>query len=648
MSTQILTLHRGHPSGCDNNSNVPRVRSFARLRPDKQPCDLRRPFPHQLEAWTRLSAYFLNLSEGGGRGLLVIPTAGGKTFTVIAWIMLHVVASGCRVLWLAHSDELLEQAAREFHRAARRARPRDQIRIRIVSARHHRVDQIELDDDIVIASVASLARRPEVLNSLLADPRSMVVVDEAHHAPARSVRSILDVVDSCGSRLLGLTATPTRTRVAERPVLLDYFGNRMLYEADATGLVEGGVLARPVFVRVDSNVPIDQGLTPSDLAVLNESGELPPRCLNSIAKNERRNQAIVDHYLKYRDRYGQTLIFAINTRHAVTLTGRLRAAGVAADFIAHDRPGRINREVLKRFQDPDGGLDVLINVEMLTEGVDLPLVKTVILGRPTASLILLLQMIGRALRGPAVGGTEVAYIVALQHDWGLLPRGHDPVDLLPHVVLPADAGVSPGQTGPVLARPTWDELEAITLRVGTLLPALTTVSSESRVNSWYLLGPPDPTQGAGSAVPIYDHQVAFWQATIDHLGQLPADALANGDAKNLSADLFAKCKPPLPSPQAFDRLLEHFRSGHGRPVAYTPEARMASDPRTLARLIVEEDMGEQDRTRLLEARYTPLARAIFPTMRDFRAAVDNAAYVLQHPDEEHGTEFVNPVFEPLQ
>ena len=65
----------------------------------------------------------------------------------------------------------------------------------------------------------------------------------------------------------------------------------------------------------------------------------------------------------------------------------------------------------------DGKLQVLINVNILTEGVDLPKTGTVFLARPTVSTILMTQMVGRALRGPAAGGTDTAYIVSFVDDW---------------------------------------------------------------------------------------------------------------------------------------------------------------------------------------------------------------------------------------
>jgi hypothetical protein len=500
------------------------------------------------------------------------------------------------------------------------------------------------DDDVIIASVASLARRPEVLATLLADPRLFAAFDEAHHAPATSNRAVLDRLRGHANRsLLGLTATPTRTRPSERPLLGELFGNRIIHEADADDLVERGVLARPVIVRVETQVEVDRDLTPADLAALEQAGDFSRPWLNGVARIERRNRVVVDHLLKHRVRYGKTLVFAITVDQAVALTKRLRDAGVAADYVASRR--RDNRGVLRRFQDGSGGLDVIVNVGLLTEGVDLPKVQSVVLARPTASSILAQQMAGRALRGPAVGGTELAYIVALRDDWRRFPRWRDPLDLVPDLAALAASNAPRRPVRWPAAPPPWGALDAVAPRIRALIPGGSTGSIESAADCWYVLDDPIAGDAKGVAIAIYGHQHAGWEAAVAHLGRLSADDLGAVDPATLLGQFFDDCEAPLPSPQALARLLGHFRGGAGHPASYGLEERMACDPGTLARLIVADDLGERARTELLVRRYTPLARALYPTMRDYRAAVDDAVYMRNSPDKAPWAEAVRPVFE---
>jgi superfamily II DNA or RNA helicase len=615
------------------------VSKYAVLRPHRQPTDPRRPLAHQSEARNRLSEAHLSAGFTGAlEGLLVMPTGAGKTFTAVGWLMHQVVDRGGRVLWLAHRDELLAQAAAEFYRAVGCAPRRDHVNVRVVSSRHGRADEIRPDDDVVVASAATLARHPGAPAALLADPRTFVVVDEAHHAPAATFRAVLDPLRAAGRHgLLGLTATPTRTRADERPVLAGLFGDRVIYEADGFALTERGVLARPVLVRINTGTRIDEWLDAADLSGLGAGRDFGPAALRRVARLERRNGAVVDHLLTHRHRYGKTVVFVSTVAQARALAGRLRAAGVAADYVASGR--RDTPEVLRRFRGR-GGPDVLLSVGILAEGVDLPAARAVVLARPTASPILASQMVGRALRGPAVGGTEEAYLVALRDDWGRLDPWPDPLDLVPDVVERASPPWA--AAGGALAR--WGDLEALSPLVRSLIPAEPTDASESVTDRWYVLG--DPAAGPGSAaVAVYSHQRGGWERAVAHLAGLPAADLAAADAVGLREAFFGDCGPPAPPAWALGRLVDHFRGGGGPPACYSAEERQACDPRAVARRVADEDLGERARTRLLDEQYTPLARAIYPTLRDYRAAVDDALFSLQQPAGWAGVELPAPVFE---
>jgi hypothetical protein len=179
-----------------------------------------------------------------------------------------------------------------------------------------------------------------------------------------------------------------------------------------------------------------------------------------------------------------------------------------------------------------------------------------------------------------------------------------------------------------------------------VLPGGPTISTVSTADAWYVLGQTDALNGAPMVAAIYEHQRACWGSLIDHLDQLPAAELVNVDLESLRREFCADCEPPPPTQEVLGRLVGHYRAGLGRPVRYSREDRRVCDPRTLAGLIIQGDLGERGRSEMLERRYTPLARAIYPTMREYRAAVDDAVYQIQHPDELCRTEFVSPVQEP--
>lgn len=113
---------------------------------------------------------------------------------------------------------------------------------------------------------------------------------------------------------------------------------------------------------------------------------------------------------------GRQSFFAVNVLYAITLSALFNKAGIKADFVVSDVKDSITGVTISREENQrklqdyrDSKLQVLVNVNILTKGVDLPQTRTVFLARPTVSTILMTQMVGRALRGTATGGTADAY-----------------------------------------------------------------------------------------------------------------------------------------------------------------------------------------------------------------------------------------------
>ena len=608
----------------------PRIPSRGQLRPDSLPPDPRRPFAHQLEAWARLDEANAAWSAGGSlKGLVAMPTAGGKTYTMINWLLMRVVNEGGRVVWLAQNDRLLEQAAVELRRSAARARDRTEIAFRIVSGGRCGADEIRQDDDFVLASVASLARHGGTFRRLFASRRCFAVLDEAHHAPAPSSRGLLESLPEDG-RLVGLTGTPTRTDPHERPLLARLFKDGILYRAEAEVLIERGILARPIPVLVRSVVDRDVQPVRSNPPSHRRSRQLTGAALGRIAVDERHNAAVVQHFLAYRHVYGPTVVFLNSVRQAALLADRMRQAGIRADYIAGRRlDGGDNGAILGRFRNPAGGLDVLVNAQMLSEGVDVPRARTVIVAGPTGSEIRLRQMFGRALRGPAVGGGDSAFLVVMEDAVGRIPSTRSPFDLVPDLAKDlVVVGRDPHREG--REEPPWNVIRtaARSFRMGA--PLVRTEARQAHPARWYVLLP-GGKHGPGRFVAAYDNEVTGWEAAIEHLAQLDDAGLQTIDGAMLLEEFFPGFDWPRPTVRDLDLLLDHARQEGGQPTRYGTEDRRACDPRVLAGLICEEDYQVQAVQGLLEGRYNPLARSIYPTFDQFRTAVfDELGPLLAH------------------
>ncbi|MCD8500383.1 MAG: DEAD/DEAH box helicase family protein [Bacillaceae bacterium] len=168
-------------------------------------------------------------------GLVVLPTGGGKTITAVQWVLENMINNNKKVLWIAHRYELLEQALSAVKRSAfsNLLTIRNSFDYRLISGRHDSVGNIKETDDLIIASKDSLSRKMKQLTKSWLNDNSEVclVIDEAHHATAKTYRKIMSCLKENVKKLwiIGLTATPFRTDGQEKG---NVFVNNKLSQSD--------------------------------------------------------------------------------------------------------------------------------------------------------------------------------------------------------------------------------------------------------------------------------------------------------------------------------------------------------------------------------------------------------------------------------
>ncbi len=414
---------------------------------NKGKSNLKSPRKHQLEAHKKMNAFFMQ--ENKKAGILVLPTGGGKTYTSVYWLLKNVISKNKKILWLADQGFLLEQARETFRENILEVNPnlRTEINIRVVSGsdKHSNPNKIEVSDDILlITSQTAISNWTEKIDTKFKKYIEVngndlfIVYDEAHHTPAFGRRNLLiggsegkvGIIEKFPNiQILGLTATPTYTDKRKRGWLWEIFKGGIIYEISKKELEDQKILAHPVFIQEKTNFkPI---LSDGDVdKLVFRHQELPRHIVEEIAKNEERNNFIAQYYCDNKTKFGKTIIFLDRWYQCKTVekyinkkAGKEIALSVFSyvdctkdiDYI-NSRTSNQNEINLKRFK--DGEVEVLINVKMLTEGVDVPDVKTVFLTRDTNSTILFTQMIGRALRGEKAGGNKMtANIVLFSDNW---------------------------------------------------------------------------------------------------------------------------------------------------------------------------------------------------------------------------------------
>lgn len=376
-------------------------------------------FPHQADALRRVERF---LEAEPRRALLHMPTGSGKTRTAM-----NAVANYLRarergvVVWLAHSEELCEQAAEEFEKAWKALGVRPVTIVRYWGA--YDADLRSVADGVVIAGLkkafARLKKDDHQLRTLAAkDP--FIVMDEAHQAIAPTYRLIIDQLTRPNgqSRLLGLSATPGRTwndPEADRE-LSQYFASRKValqvggFDNPVAYLIAKGYLADPKYVLIEAagNVTLSE----DELEKVRDTFELPDSVLLRLAADEQRNLLIVHHAEDLLRRHRRVILFAASVEQSDLLAAVLAARGHwAASVTSKMASGRA--DAIASFKDESDDSKILCNYGVLTTGFDAPRTSAALIARPTLSLVLYSQMVGRAMRGVAAGGNAQCEIVTV-------------------------------------------------------------------------------------------------------------------------------------------------------------------------------------------------------------------------------------------
>jgi|GEM_PF-2050213 len=388
-------------------------------------------FEHQQRALRALTSWWNSAQPAG---ILSLPTGAGKTRTATAFALRQVVGQSGGVLWLAHRHELVNQAVMSFATHGEDA-ARPFFIGRFEAGRRKTPDPV----DVLVASVTSLAydnnRQVGAVRRLCPNLK-LIVVDECHHAVARTWRGLIATLQKRhpGVRVLGLSATPTRTSERERPVLARIFG-RLIHSEPTLPLIQAGILASPrvTIVRTERRY----AATEAERRFFVQFHDLSPALIRRMGQDHERNRFISGQVAQNARAWGRILLFAATVEQAEQLQ-RLIHEHLSCAVLTGASPKEERRAAVAAFR--DGRLRVLVNVELFTEGTDLPAVDTVVLARPTKSPILFQQMVGRGMRGPKVGGTASCNIIAYTDDiLGLMGQQIAGPDELPSFITAEEA-----------------------------------------------------------------------------------------------------------------------------------------------------------------------------------------------------------------
>jgi len=357
------------------NPSAPNSAVIPFFRPERSAYEL---YDYQQVAVEKFKSWF---DQGKEQEALIALTVGlGKTITACSCLT-HVTEQGKKVLWLTHREELLDQSRKELEgltglpcsveKAGRKAGYRSQV---------------------VIASVQSLKGKRLEKFATWFRPH-LIVCDEAHHALAQTWMAIKSMFFD--SKVLNLTATPYRSDVSTRLSL-----GEVLIEMNTTAGIKMKKLVPPKPV---GKLELDLGKVRKSL------GDYEVKSLAKFLTQEQILQASTN--LIAQNAAGRRgLVFAANVEHGRNLARQLSVQGLRVGEVYGETPDDVRKHYYRELR--QGGLDLIVNNLVLTEGFNLPEIDLVAILRPTRNAALYLQMLGRGLRA-AEGKKECLVIDVL-------------------------------------------------------------------------------------------------------------------------------------------------------------------------------------------------------------------------------------------
>lgn len=306
----------------------------------------------------------VGIAQGYKAQVLMAPTGAGKT-TIASAMKQGATAKGKRSFFVVDSLELVEQAVERF--AA------DGLDVGVIQGQHEMTNYIK---PIQVCTIQTLRSRWAYLSDAFRP--DLVVIDECHVLHKDHIRIIEECI-KCGVPVIGLSATPLRKGMG---LVFD----RLVVTATLKTLTEQGYLVPALCYAPD---------VPNLAGIKSSGGDWADDALAEVMGDAKLVGNVVDTWLRLGEGR-QTIVFGCNVAHSRELARQFTSKGVRAAHVDGYTDIEEREDIIKAFR--AGKINVLCNVAVLTKGFDAPETACVILARPTKSMMMHYQMMGRGLR----------------------------------------------------------------------------------------------------------------------------------------------------------------------------------------------------------------------------------------------------------
>lgn len=392
-----------------------------------------------------------NLNSGHlqERMLVHMPTGTGKTKTTMHIITNYIsftLKKRGLVIWIAHTTELLQQAYDAFCSVWKHLGDGPITAYKLWGGGNIEETDTELNGIAFcgLAKLMSIADTNQRLFDRLKKDCRLLIFDEAHKAAAEQTQKIVEGIMRMpqgyeNRALIGLSATPGRTTEDsyDNNLLTNMFAGKLIHiDSDILNQINYGRLKalntvaekniikyfqdRRVLAKMEARrLTYQKTFSDQELKTLRgalqdlgyDEKDYTTEQLKVLAENKERNLSILAELRKLHVDKVPTIVFACSVDHAKMLSAMLTLEDIPNSLVLGNMEPMDRKKAIESFKNRQSGVDIIINYEVLTTGFDSTNIRCVFIARPTKSIVLYSQMLGRGLRGPLMGGNETCLLI---------------------------------------------------------------------------------------------------------------------------------------------------------------------------------------------------------------------------------------------
>lgn len=379
-----------------------------------------------------------NINKNNLKTIIHMPTGSGKTRTTITSLLEYNIKTNFLndnfIIWLAHSDELCDQAKDSFENLWRSYGTYDLPLIRLKDQKLEEISKFS--SGIIICTYQKLHRMrmnssTSKILEFIRTKSKFIIADEAHMVPAQTFRDSIEFITKLDfTVLIGLSATPGGYYIDQTEKLSNYFLKNKITITDANNkelendepinyLQKEGVLSHIKTHQVKTDFNFEFTSEEQEKILNNFEEGLSAELISKMGEDVERNICIFGELSNLYEQNLSCIVFACSLKHTKLLYKICVLSGMKVAKIDDKTSNQNRKKIVRDFKNKD--IKIIFNYGVLSTGFDAPGTEAILIARPTTSPVIYSQMLGRGLRGPKFGGKSECLLIDLKDNLIGLP-----------------------------------------------------------------------------------------------------------------------------------------------------------------------------------------------------------------------------------